>query len=68
MMESLSSSSKPRSGDVEADEAEREVLTSRWGRRERDMAAAAAGLERLLMVEVWMRRVKGGCCVRLLSF
>lgn len=38
MSESLSSS-KPRSGEVEADESERSVLASRWRRRERDMLA-----------------------------
>ena len=37
MRESLSSSSGPRSGDVEADVSEREALTSRSCRRERAM-------------------------------
>jgi hypothetical protein len=46
MIESLSSS-KPRSGDVEADESEREALGSRSGRRERVMAACLRAVLRV---------------------
>lgn len=44
MSESLSSSSTPRSGDVDAEVSEREALTSRSARREREREAMLCSL------------------------
>ena len=63
MTESLSSSSKPRSGEVEADESEREALASRWGRRG-CLTRAMFGCWAMAMVMVGVARVCGGCSVR----
>jgi hypothetical protein len=67
IIESLSSS-KPRSGEVEADESEREALGSRSCRRERVMAAClravlrvyTGSLERSFMAGEVDRRWMGG--------
>lgn len=65
MRESLSSSSGPRSGEVEAEVSEREALTSRSWRRERAMVVCGGcasgawvrwGLAGLVRARCWRRR------------